>query len=183
MKKLIIIACVLLGLYSCKKENIDTGNNNNNLPPATYDSSFIRFVANGTFTEIKTSPTVADGASIDSTGNALFIYYANRLTGSSSRTYLMGYGNTSGLALNVPYTYTRTAANNFSSVYWKSDNFIPDYGMEENNTAHTCTITKMKNLPNGSKAINGTFTAKLANATNTEIMTITNGEFFDIRTK
>ncbi len=185
---LIIAIFIATSLFACKKKTVvvddNNTNNNNGMPAAVYDSSFVRFLANGVFVEIKTSSTGAYGSTIDtSSNNQLSIYYSNNLVGASTRTFLIGYNQASFYVINVPFTFSRTSTNNSSTAYWINDNFAPTYGMLENNTAQntTITITKIKNINNGFKAVNGTFSAKLVNDAG-DVFNITNGEFFDIRT-
>ena len=186
MKNNLIIALfITTSLFACKKKTVvvdDNNNNNNGVPAATYDSSFVRFLANGVFVEIKTSPTSVYGSTIDTANNQLSIYYSNNKTGSSTRTLLIGYNQASAYVINNPFTFNRTTTNNSSTAYWINDNFAPTYGMLENNTAQSTTINITKIKTNtGFKTINGTFSAKLVNDGG-DVLNITNGEFFDIRT-
>ena len=143
-------------------------------PQVDYTRSFIRFKANGTFVELTGQP---NGAYISHATNGLGMVFDNDSTGADAKSFLIGYGQTASYTLNVPITFSRTTANGFSAIYILGGVM---HGMSEGiaTEATTITLTKIVDLGNGSSAINGTFSAKLSGGIN-----LTEGEFFDVRTK
>lgn len=126
-----------------------------NVPAPDYNRSFIRFKVDGIFIELTGGP---NGAYISHATNGMGLIYDNDSTGSNAKQFAMRQAQTEVYTINAPITYSRTAANGFSTIYLTGGTM---YSMTEGVAAESTpmTITQIVDLGNGNSIINSTFSA------------------------
>lgn len=185
MKNLILVLLISISLFGCKKKTTT-------LPTATqnYDSSFVSFKLNGVAYKLSSSNQNVVFSHFSTTDKALYLSAHNDISSSKYASLLISLKTgTSSVILNSPYDLAKANIPSnpnlsFTTKYNIIDILSEMYMVHHDNTPSngTLTITKSKVVDANLVAINGTFSATVANS-NGATMQITEGEFFDIRTK
>ncbi len=189
MKNLLIVLLLASSLLSCTKKSTDSPTTTTPIPK-NYDSSFVSFRLNGVAYNLSSSNEFVVFSHFSSTDKMIYLSAHNDVSSPNYGSIIITLKtDANSVALNTPYDLRKAniPANpnlTFSKVPNIVDLLKDLYMVHHDNTPSngTVTITKTKVVDVNLVAINGTFSATVANSFGTT-MQITEGEFFDIRTK
>ena len=188
MKNLIILGLIAMTICSCSKSKTD----NTIIDPGTtsYDSSFVKFKLDGVQYMLSSSNQNKVFAHHSNTDGVLYLKASNNSTDSKYGDILLSLPLTTanmqtGVAKNLKIARVPTNPTFTLSTVYNSSDILKDLYMIHSDIAATngtLTITKIKSVDANLSALNGTFSGTISNSQGAT-KTITEGEFFDFRTK